>query len=378
MNFNYRDFFIHNDDLHIIKEQLSIIDEMARVANDNALEPNAEAVWKMYDKGGELDNEKIAANLGINVDTVKKIIAICEKKFLENKTVIQIANEMKLTDNTINVVLNNAIPDWERAQDRHFTKDAEEIYNLYKSGIKEPEKIVNLINQNRKQYLQIKEEKVNLVLKIVDIATKQMENDGVTNTREIERQINHTITRYTINKLIKNLDIGKIRYMHKFTEKQDAFILFNYLQGIGPSEIARKFNTEFSTDSKNLNIEPTPILNRIRNGILNLKSDSDSESEISEYALELLTKLKVNIEKLDAETKNLLKNYTPAKTVGGRDRLARRGGNVDPTRQMSGKKGNLNLEPDIHQTITTGQIPASGQLGKKYGAPINTQGALAL
>ena len=227
MNFNYRDFFIHNDDLHIIKEQLSIIDEMARVANDNALEPNAEAVWKMYDKGGELDNEKIAANLGINVDTVKKIIAICEKKFLENKTVIQIANEMKLTDNTINVVLNNAIPDWERAQDRHFTKDAEEIYNLYKSGIKEPEKIVNLINQNRKQYLQIKEEKVNLVLKIVDIATKQMENDGVTNTREIERQINHTITRYTINKLIKNLGIGKIRYMHKFTEKQDAFILFN-------------------------------------------------------------------------------------------------------------------------------------------------------
>ena len=376
MNFNYRDFFIHNDDLHIIKEQLSIIDEMARVANDNALEPNAEAVWKMYDKGGELDNEKIAANLGINVDTVKKIIAICEKKFLENKTVIQIANEMKLTDNTINVVLNNAIPDWERAQDRHFTKDAEEIYNLYKSGIKEPEKIVNLINQNRKQYLQIKEEKVNLVLKIVDIATKQMENDGVTNTREIERQINHTITRYTINKLIKNLGIGKIRYMHKFTEKQDAFILFNYLQGIGPSEIARKFNTEFSTDSNKLNIGDGAIYARIKNTILK----SDSESKISEYALNLIRDYKteyfstVNIE--HPETKKLLKNYIPSKTVGSKDRLARRGGKVDPTRQMSGEKGNL--ERDTHQTITTGQIPASGQLGKKYGAPINTQGALAL
>jgi len=345
MNFNYRDFFIHNDDLHIIKEQLSIIDEMARVANDNALEPNAEAVWKMYDKGGELDNEKIAANLGINVDTVKKIIAICEKKFLENKTVIQIANEMKLTDNTINVVLNNAIPDWERAQDRHFTKDAEEIYNLYKSGIKEPEKIVNLINQNRKQYLQIKEEKVNLVLKIVDIATKQMENDGVTNTREIERQINHTITRYTINKLIKNLDIGKIRYMHKFTEKQDAFILFNYLQGIGPSEIARKFNTEFntefSTDSNKLNIGDGAIYARIKNTILK----SDSESKISEYALELLGMYKdiyfqaVNIE--DPKTKELLKNYTPPETIKGKDKTGT-GTNRDMSAHLGTVQTNFN------------------------------------
>jgi hypothetical protein len=341
MNFNYRDFFIHNDDLHIIKEQLSIIDEMARVANDNALEPNAEAVWKMYDKGGELDNEKIAANLGINVDTVKKIIDICEKKFLENKTVIQIANEMKLTDNTINVVLNNAIPDWERAQDRHFTKDAEEIYNLYKSGIKEPEKIVNLINQNRKQYLQIKEEKVNLVLKIVDIATKQMENDGVTNTREIERQINHTITRYTINKLIKNLGIGKIRYMHKFTEKQDAFILFNYLQGIGPSEIARKFNTEFSTDSNKLNIGDGAIYARIKNTILK----SDSESKISEYALELLGMYKdiyfqaVNIE--DPKTKNLLTHYTPPETIKGKDKTGT-GTNRDMSAHLGTVQTNFN------------------------------------
>ena len=83
MNFNYCDFFIHNDDSHIIKEELSIIDEMPTPIKD-ALEPNAKDVWDMYDKGGELDNEKIATNLGINVDTVKKIIAICEKKFLEH------------------------------------------------------------------------------------------------------------------------------------------------------------------------------------------------------------------------------------------------------------------------------------------------------
>jgi hypothetical protein len=43
---------------------------------------------------------------------------------------------------------------------------------------------------------------------------------------------------------------------------------------------------------------------------------------------------------------------------------------------MSGQTGNL--EPDIHQTINTGEIPASGQLGPKYGAPINPQGALSL
>ena len=140
MNFNYRDFFIHNDDLHIIKEQLSIIDETGYVRQEDALEPNAEAVWDMYAKGGELDEQQIAKTLQINVDTVKKIIDICEKKFLENKTVIQIANEMKLTDNTIMQVLNNAIPDWERAQDRHFTEDVKEIYDLYKSRIKEPEK----------------------------------------------------------------------------------------------------------------------------------------------------------------------------------------------------------------------------------------------
>ena len=338
MNFNYRDFFIHNDDLHIIKEQLSIVDE-TKASFKDALEPNAKAVWDMYQI--ENNDQKIAEDLGINLPTVQKIIGICEKKFIENKTVPEIANEMKLAASTINVVLNNAIPDWERAQDRHFTKDAEEIYNLYKSGIKEPEKIVNLINQNRKQYLQIKEEKVNLVLKIVDIATKQMENDGVTNTREIERQINHTITRYTINKLIKNLGIGKIRYMHKFTEKQDAFILFNYLQGIGPSEIARKFNTEFSTDSNKLNIGDGAIYARIKNTILK----SDSESKISEYALELLGMYKdiyfqaVNIE--DPKTKNLLTHYTPPETIKGKDKTGT-GTNRDMSAHLGTVQTNFN------------------------------------
>ena len=75
-------------------------------------------------------------------------------------------------------------------------------------------------------------------------------------------------------------------------------------------------------------------------------------------------------------TKELLTNYIPPETVRGRDPLARKGGKVDPTRQMSGQTGNL--EPDIHQTINTGEIPASGQLGKKSGAPINPQGALSL
>ena len=381
MNFNYRDFFIHNDDLHIIKEELSIIDEMARVANANALIPNAEAVWDKWTSlpDAQKDAEKIAEELEINVETVEKIIYICLMHTDEKKSADEIAKELVMTYTTIQSILRNALgPSWIRDNDSHIIDNAVKIYNLHKLT-KNPEEIKNSINSDKNnRFEEMTVDKVNLVLKIVNIATKQMENDGHINALEIERQIDKKISHTTVINLIKKLDIGKIKYRHKFTEKQDAFILFNYLQGIGPSEIARKFNTEFSTDSKNLNIEPTPILNRIRNGILNLKSDSDSESEISEYALELLTKLKVNIEKLDAETKNLLKNYTPAKTVGGRDRLARRGGNVDPTRQMSGKKGNLNLEPDIHQTITTGQIPASGQLGKKYGAPINTQGALAL
>ena len=378
MNFNYRDFFIHNDDLHIIKEQLSIVDE-AKASKEHALLPNAKAVWDMYDKGGELNQQTIAKKLEINVETVEKIIQICEKKFLENKTVIQIANEMKLNDSTIAKILNNAIPDWERTQDIHFTKNAEEIYNLHKQE-KNPDEIVNLINQNRERHLQIKLDKVNLVLKIVNIAKKQMENKGHINAVEIERQINHTINIDTISKLIKKLDIGEIRYRHKFTTEQDAFILYYYLQRNGITEIARKFNEKFSTESKNLNILKSPIFVRLKDYIIKSKSKSKSESEISEYVLKLLSIYKdkyfSTVDINNDNTKELLKNYIPPETVGGRDRLARRGGEVDPTRQMSGKKGNL--EPDTHQTITTGQIPASGQLGKKYGAPINTQGALAL
>lgn len=316
MNFNYRDFFIHNDDLHIIKEQLSIVDEM--VSKKDALGPNAKDVWDMYDTGGVLDAQNIAADLGINVETVEKIIQICEKKFLENKTVTQIANEMKLTDNTIMQVLNNAIPDWKRTHDANFTNDAEKIYNLHKQG-KNPDEIVNLINQNRKPHLQIKLDKVNLVLKIVDIAKKQMENDGQINALEIQRQINRDKNIHAIIRLIKKLGIGKIKYRHKFTEEQDAFILYSYLQRIGPSELTRQFNMKFSTNSNELNIEIGSIYTRIKNTILKSKS----ESEISEYALELLRNYKneyfstVNIQ--DPKTKELLKNYIPPETIKGKD-----------------------------------------------------------
>jgi hypothetical protein len=380
MNFNYRDFFIHNDDLHIIKEQLSIIDEMPRVADANALIPNAKDVWDKWTSlpDAQKDAEKIADELEINVETVEKIIYICLMHTDEKKSADVIAKELVMNYVTIQSILRKALGSaWIRDNDLHIINNAEKIYNLHKLT-KNPEEIKNSINSENSdknnRFEEMTVDKVNLVLKIVNIATKQMENDGHINALEIERQIDKKISHTTVINLIKKLGIGKIKYRHKFTEKQDAFILFNYLQGIGPSEIARKFNTEFSTDSTNLNIEPTPILNRIRNGILNLKSDS--ESEISEYALELLTKYYPKVDINNDNTKELLTHYTPAKTVGSKDRLARRGGNVDTTRQMSGEKGNL--ERNIHQTITTGQIPASGQLGKKYGAPINTQGALAL
>ena len=381
MNFNYRDFFIHNDDLHIIKEQLSIIDEMPRGVSRHIepLVPNAKDVWDMYrdmyDKGEELDEQKIADKLGINVDTVKKIIDICEKKFLENKKIKQISDETKIATALIYDILNNAIPDWERKYDTF--SDALDIYNLHKEG-KSPEEIVNLINQKREPYLQIKLDKVNLVLNIVDIATKQMDVAGVVNTHEIERQINGVVTDSTITKIIRSLGIGEIRYRHTFTEEQHAFILFNYLQGIGPTASAGKFNEKFSNKSKQLNIYGSSILYILRNTILKPKG----ESGISQYFLDLLAKYEteypsfqsVDINKDD--TKDLLTHYRPPETVRGRDPLARKGGKVDPTRQMSGQTGNL--EPDIHQTINTGESPASGQLGPKYGAPINPQGALSL
>jgi hypothetical protein len=336
MNFNYRDFFIHNDDSHIIKEQLSIVDEMT--SKEDALEPNAKAVWDMYQTENNL--QKIADTLGINLTAVEKIIEICEKKFIENKTVAQISDETKILYRTIATVLNNAIPDWERTQDRNFIKNAEEIYNLHKQG-KNPEEIVNLINQNRKPYLQIKLDKVNLVLKIVDIATKQMENDGQMNAHEIERQINRDKDINVIIRLIKKLGIGKIKYKHKFTEEQDAFILFNYLQKIGLSELTRKFNEKFSTESKKLNIGVGSIYGRLKDTILK----SNFESEISEYALNLIRDYKieyfstVNIE--DPKTKELLKNYTPPETIKGKDKTGT-GTNRDMSAHLGTVQTNFN------------------------------------
>jgi len=337
MNFNYRDFFTHNDDTHIIKEELSIIDEMG-VSFKDALVPNAKAVWDMYQT--EKDEQKIADTLGINLPTVQKIIKICLMKSVENKTVAQISDETDFPVPTIHDVLNNAIPDWKRTHDINFIKNAEEIYNLHKQG-KNPDEIVNLINQNRKPYLQIKLDKVNLVLKIVDIATKQMENDGVTNPSEIERQINHTITFVTINRLIKNLGIGKIRYMHKFTPEQDAFILYSYLQRIGPSELTRQFNMKFSTDSNKLNINHGTIYARIKNTILK----SNSESEISEYALELLRNYKneyfstVNIQ--DPKTKELLTQYIAPDYVIRKDKTGT-GTNRDMSAHLGTVQTNFN------------------------------------
>ena len=365
MNFNYRDFFIHNDDLHIIKEQLSINE--AWVIKQDALERNAKAVWDMYQT--EKNQQKIADTLGINLTTVEKIIKICSMKSNGNKKIKQIADETNFNKNMIHRILNKAIPDWKR--NKLFFGDALEIYNLHKQG-KSTAEIVNLINQKRELHLQIKEEKVNLVLKIVDIATEQMAStDGVANSNEIKRQINGAIDNGTIIDLIKKLGIGKIRYYHKFTPEQDAFILFNYLQGLNMSETARKFNMKFSTESNKLNIHITTIIRNLIN-ILKRKGESSN----TKSAEELLTIYYPTVDINDTKTKERLTNYIPSKTVGGRDRLARRGGKVDPTRQMSGQTGNL--EPDIHQTINTGESPASGQLGKKSGAPINPQGALSL
>ena len=137
MNFNYRDFFIHNDDLHIIKEQLSIIDEMPRGVSRHIepLVPNAKDVWDMYrdmyDKGEELDEQKIADKLGINVDTVKKIIDICEKKFLESKTIKQIYDETKIATALIHDILNNTKEDWDNATSVRNTLS---IFNSYSWG----------------------------------------------------------------------------------------------------------------------------------------------------------------------------------------------------------------------------------------------------
>jgi hypothetical protein len=379
MNFNYRDFFIHNDDLHIIKEELSIVDEV-KVATKNALIPNAKAVWAAYTSGS--NEEKIAKDLKINVETVEKIIYICLMKATDNKiTPKQIGAELKMRPITIQFILSKALgPSWIRGNDSHIIDNAVKIYDLHNKE-KSPEEIKNSINKDKPKHLEeITVDKVNLVLKIIDIAKIQTDSAGMVNANKIHKEIDGKISYPTVVKLIKTLDLAEIRYTHKFTQEQDAFILFNYLQGINQSKTAEKFNLNFSTESNILNMFPGTIRARL---IRMLNHKDKGESEISKKVLELLGGIykdkyfsTVNIEKLDDKTKNLLTHYTPAKTVGSRDRLARRGGQVDPTRQISGQTGNL--DRNIHQTITTGQIPASGQLGKKYGAPINTQGALAL
>ena len=380
MNFNYRDFFIHNDDLHIIKEQLSIIDEMPRVSIKDALAPNAKAVWDMFKKGS--NEETIAAKLKINVETVKKIITICLMKATDDKiTSQQIATELDIKQRTVfNVLTKTLASDFEREIDTHFINDAVKIYNLHKSG-KHPEEIVVLVNNEKKEYFEkINLDKVNLILKIVDITKKQMDVDGVVNAENISKQIDNKIDKTIMYRLIRKLNLGEIKYTHKFTEEQDAFILYLYLQRNGTTEIAKQFNAKFKTNPKGntLNIDASSISKRLKKYILNPKGKG--ETDISKEVLDLLDKYEdtyfkeVNIE--DLYTKELLTHYTPPETVRGIDPLARKGGKVDPTRQMSGQTGNL--EPDIHQTINTGESPASGQLGPKYGAPINPQGALSL
>ncbi len=170
----------------------------------------------------------------------------------------------------------------------------------------------------------------------------------------------------------------RISALGTFAKIFESLKIINASAPFNVSRIFENFTTGRSFDSGNLAVESNKLnvhLTTISRNLINILK-SDSESEISKYAEELLTKYYPTVDINNDNTKELLKNYIPPETVGGRDRLARRGGNVDPTRQMSGAKGNL--ERDVHQTITTGQIPASGQLGKKYGAPINTQGALAL
>ena len=335
MNFNYRDFFIHNDDLHIIKEQLSILDELkGKVSKKDALAPNAKAVWDAW--ASEKNTQTIADKLGINVDTVKKIIQICLMNTDEKKNSDTIANEFKLATSAVQNVLNNALgSERPREIDTHFINDAVKIYNLHKSG-KHPEEIVVLVNNEKKEYFEkINLDKVNLILKVVDIAKNQMDVDGVVNAENISKQIDNKITGRTIITLIRKIDLGKPRYLHKFTEEQDAFILYCYLQRNGITEISRKFNKKFSTESNQLDILNSSVLYHIK-VILKPKG----ESGISQYVLDLLDKYKteyfqsVNIN--DTKTKERLTNYIPPETVRGRDRTG-----TGTNRDMSAHLGTL-------------------------------------
>ena len=174
----------------------------------------------------------------------------------------------------------------------------------------------------------------------------------------------------TIARLIKTLGIGEIRYRHIFTPEQDAFILSKYLQRIGPIEIARKFNQKFSTESNILDVgKYQSIRRRLEKTILK----SNSESEISEYALKLIRDYKdeyfQTVDINNADTKELLTHYTAPERIKGKDKLARKQGKVDPTRQISGEPGNIKK-----QIFNTGTSPVSGQVGD--GAPTNPGGAL--
>lgn len=373
MNFNYRDFFIHNDDLHIIKEELSIVDEM--VSRQNALTTNAKAVWDTYQTGK--NEQTIADELKINVETVKKIITICLMKATDDEiTSHLISDKLGINEQTVFNVLKNAIgSDFKRQKDKHFVNDAVKIYDYHKNE-KTPDEIVNLVNKEKKEYYEkIDLNKVNTVLKIVDMAKKQMTEKGEVNIQEIYREIVYKISGPTIAELIKKLNLGKPRYSHVYTVEQDAFILYNYLQRTPIIKISELFNKEFSTESNQLDIKNDSISKHIKT-ILKPKGESD----ISDYVVKLLTMYKDTyfqaVDINDPKTEYLLTHYTPPETVRGRDPLARKGGNVDSTRNISGYYGNL--EPGIHQTFYKGEIPDSGQLGKKSGAPINPQGALSL
>jgi len=319
MNFNYRDFFIHNDDLHIIKEQLSIVDEGAY--RENALIPNAKAVWDMYKE--ESNEQNIADKLKINVETVKKIIQICLMNTMEEKNPNTIANELGMNHPTVFNVLKNAIgSEIKRQKDLHFTNDAVKIYEYHING-KTPNEIVDLVNNKKPTHFEkITEDDVNLVLKIVDMAKKQMTEKGEVYIQKIYQEIDKKISYSTIIKLIKALNLGETRYKHRFTEEQDAFILYLYLQRNGTIETARKFNEKFKDSEGNtLNISQSSIGSRLRNFILKPKG----ESEISEYVLYLLGAEKykkeyfstVNIN--DDETKELLTHYTPSERIKGKD-----------------------------------------------------------
>jgi len=358
MNFNYRDFFIHNDDLHIIKEQLSIIDEMG-VSKKEDLKTNAEAVWAAYSSGS--NEEKIAKDLDINLTTVQKIVMICLMKATDDEiTRQQIANAIDIKFNMVNgislstirhVLLKTLGSDWKRKLDVNVVSNAVKIYDYYKNG-KTPDEIVGLVNKEKKEHgsQKITVDNVNLVLKIVYIAEKQMQQSSKNvNASYIHREIGkigEKITLNTIINIIKKLNLGEIKYKHKFTEEQDAFILFNYLQGIGPRSSARSFNDKFKTESNNtesneLNISHTTITYRLINSILKSKS----ESEISEYALKLLTKYFPTVDITNPYTKELLTHYTPPETVGGRDRTG-----TGTNRYMSAHLGAL---PKNFNTVVT-------------------------